>query len=262
MSQPDQLFGDGKLYEWQMGRWSRLAGDVFIDWLKLPSGLAWLDVGCGNGAFTEALVARCAPSAVAAVDPSEGQLAYARQRPRAAMVDFRVGGGEALPFGDGSFDVAVMALAITFVPDAAQAVAEMARVVRPGGWVATYMWDTLSDGSPHHPLTAAATALGVKRILAPSTTASQRETMQALWQAAGLTAIETRVIQIPVVYPNFDDFWESNIVPTGLPGKMVQGMAPTQRKQLRATLRDSMVAADGRVCYEARANAVKGQLPR
>src|SRR4051812_22605225 len=96
MSQPDRLFHDGSAYEWQMGRWSRRAGATFIEWLNLPTGLRWLDVGCGNGAFTEELIARCTPAAVAAIDPSEGQIAYARTRAGAAVADFRAGDAQAL----------------------------------------------------------------------------------------------------------------------------------------------------------------------
>src|SRR5690242_13597928 len=59
--------------------------------------LRWLDVGCGNGAFTAALMARCAPSEVAAVDPSEGQLAFARRRLSTGAVRFRPGDAQALP---------------------------------------------------------------------------------------------------------------------------------------------------------------------
>ncbi|HEX5509167.1 MAG TPA: methyltransferase domain-containing protein [Pseudolabrys sp.] len=72
-----------------MGVWSRLAGDVFLDWLSVGSGLKWIDVGCGNGAFTERIVERCAPSEVQGVDPSEGQLAFARKRPAARVAEFR-----------------------------------------------------------------------------------------------------------------------------------------------------------------------------
>src|SRR5262245_13492836 len=141
MGQADKLFTDGEAYERLMGRWSRLVGTAFLDWLDIPKGLRWLDVGCGNGAFTEELIARCAPDAVMAIDPSEDQLAYARTRTRMEMVDFRVGDAQKLAFGDDSFDVAIMALVISFLPDPNRAAAEMARVVRPGGWVATYMWD-------------------------------------------------------------------------------------------------------------------------
>jgi hypothetical protein len=72
MSEVENFFTDGEAYERRMGRWSRIVGEAFLDWLAVPNGLRWIDVGCGNGAFTEVLIARCAPSAVSAVDPSEG----------------------------------------------------------------------------------------------------------------------------------------------------------------------------------------------
>src|SRR5271156_2254412 len=135
MSETANLFVDGKAYERRMGRWSRLAGEIFLDWLAAPQGLRWIDVGCGNGAFTEVLIERCKPAAVSGIDPSEGQLAYARNRPGTKMAQFRVGSAQDLPFADGSFDAAAMALAIIFVPDAVKAAAEMVRVTRPGGIV-------------------------------------------------------------------------------------------------------------------------------
>src|SRR5262249_34572637 len=73
-------FDDGAAYERRMGYWSRLAGDIFLDWVARRSGLRWIDIGCGNGAFTELLVERCAPAEVQGIDPSEGQLAFARTR--------------------------------------------------------------------------------------------------------------------------------------------------------------------------------------
>src|SRR3712207_3794143 len=124
-----------------MGEWSRLAGETFLEWLTPESGLRWLDVGCGNGAFTEMLAGRCAPASVHGVDPSEAQLAFARARPAARLAEFRRGDAMALPFTDDTFDAAVMPLVIFFVPEPARGVAEMARVVRPGGTVSAYAWD-------------------------------------------------------------------------------------------------------------------------
>jgi ubiquinone/menaquinone biosynthesis C-methylase UbiE len=72
---------DGASYEQSMGIWSRLAGEIFLDWLAPPMGWRWIDIGCGNGAFTQLLVERCAPVEVQGIDPSEGQLAFARTRP-------------------------------------------------------------------------------------------------------------------------------------------------------------------------------------
>src|SRR5712691_7145769 len=93
-------FDDGAAYERMMGMWSQLAGACFLDWLALPAGLRWLDVGCGNGAFTELLVERCAPATVQGIDPSEGQLAFARTRAAARVAQFRQGDAMVLPFPD------------------------------------------------------------------------------------------------------------------------------------------------------------------
>jgi ubiquinone/menaquinone biosynthesis C-methylase UbiE len=173
VGEPDKFFTDGEAYERLMGRWSRVAAKAFLDWLNPAKNLRWLDVGCGNGAFTEELIARCAPAVVTAIDPSEDQLAYARTRPGATMADFRVADAQDLPFPDRSFDSAAMALVISFVSDPDKAVAEMARVVRPGGLVATYMWDIPGGGSPVHPLYLAIEAMGVMPGARPSPKASE-----------------------------------------------------------------------------------------
>src|SRR5260370_37176096 len=137
-----------------MGVWSRLAGEIFLDWLAPPSGLRWIDVGCGNGAFTELVVERCAPAEVQGMDPSAGQLAFARARGAARVAEFREGDAMALPFSADSFDAAVMALAIFFVSDPAKSVAEMARVVCPGGMGATYVWEVFGGGFTPEPIDA------------------------------------------------------------------------------------------------------------
>ena len=145
---------------------------------------------------------------MSAVDPSPGQLDFARRRPAAELAQFSLGDAQALPFPDRSFDAAAMALVITFIPDPAKAVAEMARVVRPGGVVATYMWDTLNGGVPLTPIETALKAIGKPPPTRASAAASGRDAMQAFWQAAGLQSIEMRQIRIPVAYASFDDFCE------------------------------------------------------
>jgi ubiquinone/menaquinone biosynthesis C-methylase UbiE len=262
MSEAAQLFTDGKAYERVMGRWSRLAGDLFLDWLDVPKGLRWLDVGCGNGAFTEAVIARCAPAEVTAVDPSDGQLAYARTRPGATMAQFRLGDAQALAFADGSFDVAAMGLVIVFVADPAKAAAEMARVVRRSGHVATYMWDIEGGGMPLRPIYAAMRSLGLTLPSQLATAASRRDNLQALWEAAGLQSVATQVIRITVTYADFDDFWESNSARVGLAGNAINKLSPPERDELRSLLRKQLPAGPGgRISYEAFANAVKGRAP-
>jgi len=233
----------------------------FLDWLDAPKNLKWIDIGCGNGAFTEVLIARCAPAAVTGVDPSEGQLAYARARPGAKRAEFRVADAQALPFPDNSFDAATMALVIVFIPDPQMATRELVRVVRPGGVVATYVWE-FPDGFPPAPLAAAMKDLGLAPPERPNVQASARGAMQAIWKEAGLTAIETEVIRIRVSFSSFDDFWDSNTVPVGPSGKALSELSPGALEQLKTRLRERLpIAADGSISYQAFANAVKGVVP-
>src|SRR5436305_6505635 len=186
MAEPQIRFDDGAGYERMMGKWSRLAGEVFLDWLKPPARLRWIDVGCGNGAFTELLTERCAPAEIQGVDPSDAQLDFARSRHKAGIAHFRRGDAMALPFADNSFDAATMALVIFFVPDPPKGVAEMARVVRPGGLIASYAWDIEGGGFPIEPALAEVRAMGFPPIRPPSFAAARMENLRALWGGAGL----------------------------------------------------------------------------
>jgi ubiquinone/menaquinone biosynthesis C-methylase UbiE len=255
-------FDDGAAYERMMGTWSRFAGDIFLDWLAPAPGLRWVDVGCGNGAFTERIVERCAPATVEGVDPSEGQLAFARTRPAARLAQFRQGDATALPFADKSFDAAVMALVIFFVPQPAKGVAEMARVVRPGGVVAAYAWDILGGGFPAEPLLAEMRAMGLTPLLPPSVEASRLEALRVLWTAAGLEAVETRQIAVERTFADFDDFWTTNLLGSTIAAK-VAAMAPADVEQLKSGVRVRLSAdSAGRITCGAWANAVKGRVAK
>jgi ubiquinone/menaquinone biosynthesis C-methylase UbiE len=245
-----------------MGMWSQIAGRVFLDWLAPQPGLRWIDVGCGNGAFTELLVQRCAPAETQGIDPSEAQLKFARTRPGARGVTFLHGDAMALPFDGDRFDAGTMALVIFFVPDPAKGVAELTRVVRPGGTVAAYAWDMLGGGFPFHPIQAELRALGITPPLPPSAGASRAEAMRDLWEGAGLEAVETREIAVQRHFADFDDFWHAStsggsIKPTL--AAMTAGDVEQLRTRVRARLSED---ASGRITGQARANAVKGRVPK
>jgi SAM-dependent methyltransferase len=262
MAEQQIRFDDGAAYERMMGTWSRLAGPVFLDWLAPPAGLRWLDVGCGSGAFTEQIVERCRPAEVQGIDPSEQQLAFARARPGAAIAKFQRGDAMALPFNNQSFDAAVMALVIFFLPDPAKGVAEMVRVNRPGGVAATYAWDMLGGGFPLEPILAEIRALGVTHQPPPSDAASKMEALRALWTAAGLEAVDTREIAVERTFANFDDFWTTSLSGSSV-GRTVATMTPENVAILKTRVRERLPAdATGRITCSARANAVKGRVPR
>jgi SAM-dependent methyltransferase len=257
----DQIrFDDGAAYERYMGKWSQFAGETFLDWLAPGPGLRWLDVGCGNGAFTEMLVDRCAPASVQGIDPSEGQLAYARARPAARVAQFRQGDAMAPPFPDDAFDVAVMPLVIFFVPDPAKGVAEMARVVCPGGSVTAYAWDMFGGGFPYEALQAEMRGMGISVPVPPSPGASRMDAMRDLWTGAGLDSVKTREIEVQRTFADFADYW-ATILGGPSVGPRIAAMAPENLALLKARIRARLpVDAAGRITYGARANAITGRV--
>jgi SAM-dependent methyltransferase len=262
MSRIKQIrFEDGDAYERGMSPWSRLAGDKFLEWLGPAPGLRWLDIGCGTGTFTELIAEQCDPIEVHGVDPSEGQLAIARMRRGTRNLAFLQGDAMALPFDAQRFDSAVMALVIFFVSDPAKGIAEMARVVRPGGLVAAYAWDVLGGGFPFDPIWEETRAAGVTPLLPPNPSAGGIEELRCLWTAAGLEAVETRAIVVERTFPTFQEYWTTSTI-TGGVRPPLEAMSVEERDKLKARVRARLPTdSKGRVTWNARANAVKGRVP-
>jgi len=254
-------FDDGDAYEDFMGQWSLLAGNAFLDWLRPAPGLRWVDVGCGNGAFTELLAERCAAKDLQGIDPSEGQLAFARRRLAAGRATFRQGDAMALPWRDGQFDAAAMALVIFFVPQPARGVAEMVRVIRPGGGVCAYAWDILGGGFPYFALQDEMAKMGQQPLWPPSVEAARMDTLRQSWKDAGMVDVETHEIVVQRTYADFETFWSAcrkgpRIAPrlSALPGGGADELKERLRRRMKA-------ARDGSITYDARANAVRGRRP-
>jgi len=261
MAAPEIRFNDGASYEEMMGVWSRMVGEVFIDWLAPSPGLVWADIGCGNGVFSETLIERCAPSELQGIDPSEEQLEFARSRPAARLAVFRQGDAMALPYSDSEFDAAVMALVLFFVPKPAQGVAEMARVVKPGGTVSAYVWDLLEGGGPANPFAAELLGMGISMMNPPSVESSSMDALRVLWAGAGLEAIETQVITVERSFPNFEEFWTTTIKHPIL-WSVITALALADVEELRTRMRKRLPAdGAGRISYAAWANAIKGRKP-
>ncbi len=252
-------FADGEGYERFMGQWSRAAGRLFIEWLSLPSGLKWLDVGCGTGAFTEIIKQSSGASEVVAIDPSIPQVSYARSH-ESEGVQFQVGDACSMSFDNERFDVAVSALVLNFIPERETAVREMRRVVRRGGTAAAYVWDFAGHRGTSQHLNSAVMevegpAFRPARLNAESTT---QENLKALFERAGLTDVMTRSFEISIRHRDFDDYWDSHTTFASPIGNHVQSMTEGNRQQLRQMVKARLPIDDhGAISYSAWLNAVK-----
>jgi SAM-dependent methyltransferase len=199
---------------------------------------------------------------VQGIDPSEAQLSFARTRHTAGIARFQQGDAMALPFADRSFDAAVMALVIFFVPEPAKGVAEMKRVVKPGGTIAAYAWDILEEGGfPMEPMQAELRAMGRKPMLPPSAEVSRMDALRAVWVGAGLVDVETRAITVARSFADFEDFWSSVRIAMSM-AQAVKEMSPSELEVFKTRVQARLPAdASGRITFTSRANAVKGRVP-
>jgi trans-aconitate methyltransferase len=259
-----EVWAAGDAYEQYVGRWSRPVAEAFLDWLKVAVGRRWLDVGCGTGALSATILRRAEPASVTGLDSSDGFLAHARERLQNQRAAFEHADAQSLPYHDGEFDVAVSGLVLNFVPDQGKMVAEMRRVVRPGGMIALYVWDYggqmelmrhFWDAAAALDPTAANLDEGVRFPIC------RHEPLADLFRAAGLEAVETTAIDVPTVFADFDDYWSPFLGGQGpAPGYCVS-LAEEPRARLRERLRQVLPTdPDGRIALMARAWAVRGRV--
>ena len=262
---PQDQWSLGDNYERYIGRWSRLVAHQFVTWLGLPPALHWLDVGCGTGALTRAILEDCAPASVLGIDPSTGFTALARGQINDTRASFQSGAAQALPVASASVDAVVSGLVLNFTPDPARSLADMARVTRPGGTVAAYVWDYAGGMQMLRLFWDAAIALDRGAFALdegrrfPICT---REALGALWQDGGLAQIECCDIDVPTAFSSFDDFWSPFLGGQGPAPTYCSALAEDARDALRDRLRTMLpVAPDGRITLTARAFAVRGVRP-
>ena len=258
-----ERWASGDLYEPYVGRWSRLVARDFLDWLDAPAGLDWLDVGCGTGALAEAVAGRCRPKSLAGIDPSADFLDFARRRLAAAGADLRQADARDLPFAPDTFDRVVSGLVLNFVPEPEQGAAEMARVARPGGEVALYVWDYADRMEMMRAFWDAAVALDPRA--GPLDEAvrfplCRPEPLRLIFQAAGLRDVETRAIDVPTVFRDFDDYWTPFLGGKAPAPAYCMSLAEDARVALRERLRAAVPAdPDNSIHLVARAWVVRGR---
>jgi SAM-dependent methyltransferase len=259
---PDQ-WSSGSAYESYVGRWSRLIAPEFLDWIEIPDGRRWLDIGCGTGVLSHAILTRCEPRSVVGVDPSEPFVTHARATVVDPRARFDIGTAALTGLDGGQVDVVVSALVLNFVPDLGEALAEARRVVSTAGLVAGYVWD-YAEGMQllRHFWDAAVAVDPAARPLDEAVRFGNAapEPLGAAFKAAGLVEVDVRPIEVPTVFADFDDLWTPFLGGTGPAPAFAASLAEQARNDLKARLRASLAEEpDGSIRLVARAWAVRGR---
>lgn len=262
---PLDKWTSGRDYDAWMGRWSRLLAEGFLAWLDIRPGARWLDVCCGTGITTQAIVEHSSPGTVVGIDVNTAQLAVAREHRSHPNVSYELADAMALPFKNRSFDATICGLSLQFIPDPLHALNEMRRTTCPGGTVAVYVWDFLQgarflrlfwDAAAEIDPQAAAFDQGRRFPLCTP------EGLRAAFTAARLESPILKPLEIVTRFANFDDYWE--------PMSTGQGSAPhylsLRDERTRLAIRDRVNAllpadAQGAIVLPARSWAIRASVP-
>ncbi|MEZ5930441.1 MAG: class I SAM-dependent methyltransferase [Alphaproteobacteria bacterium] len=258
---------DGAAYQRFIGRWTRRLADPLIAFVSpLPEGPV-LDIGTGTGSVVAAVRASDPERAITGIDVADAYLDFARAREDCADATFLRQDAAALDLPDDLFAAAFSCIVMNFLKEPATALAEMCRVVRPGGIVASavwdfrgglvyqrLLWDTIATLDP----VAAATR---DRIF--SAPLGLPDGMVDLWRAAGLDDVVRDSLTIRMDFSSFADYWEPLLGGQGPVGSYVAGLEPAMQTRVRDAVRTAYLsgAPDGERSLTATAWAVRGRVP-
>ena len=253
-----------------MGRWSARLAPLFLDFCDVDGAKSYLDVGCGTGALTKTIRARHGDATVVGIDPAKEFIAHLSAEAADGRSWFCRGDAQDLPFADARFDAALGLLILQQMPDPLCMVQEMGRTVRPGGTVATAIWN-FRTGMPMFSIfwnavetvdpaaAAERSATKSRPIASPS-----EKSLAELWRAAGLAEVTATTIELSQDFSGLEDFWMpflSNATPSSsVASKMEAHTQAALKEEIRSRLFGDR--PDGPFSLTAGAFAVRGRAPR
>lgn len=262
MPDPKALFAQADAYDRHVGRYGASLAEALIEFAGIEAGRRALDVGCGLGALAARLAERLGPENVAAADPSQPFAEVCRERVPGARVE--VAAAEALPFDDDEFDAALSQLVVNFMADAHAGVGELARVTRPGGTVASCVWDYAGEMRLLRAFWDAAREVAPEAGARADEGTTMRWCSEAelaeLWRAVGLEDVRTGALVAEAEYADFDDLWAP--FPTGIApsGAFCASLDEGERGALRDAYKRRLGVGDAPFWLTARAWAVAGTV--
>lgn len=254
----------GSIYEEFMGRWSRRLAIEFVCWLNIPSGVHWLDVGCGTGALSNAICSHADPASVVGCDPADPFIEFARSRSQDARMSFVIAGVGALPRRADGYGSVSSLLALNFFPNPEAAVQEMRAVAAPRGRVSACVWDYAERMEfLRHFWDAAAEVDSAARALDEGNRfpLCQPDALTRLFHSAELVDVHCDAIAIPTTFANFRDYWQPFLGGTGPAPSYVASLVAERREILSRKLEETLPrGVDGTIALTGRAWAVRGTV--
>jgi SAM-dependent methyltransferase len=256
-----EAFVSADAYDRHVGRYGASLAAALISFAGLEPGMRALDVGCGPGALTAALAARLGASNVSGADPSEPFAEACRAR--VPGVEVVVATAEALPFADGAFDAALSQLVVNFMSDAEAGVREMARVTRPGGLVASCVWDHAGEMTLLRAFWDAAREVDPEHApVSDETPWCAEGELAELWSEAGLSDVRSEPLIARAGYADFAELWSPLQGGAAPSGAFCKSLDDEGRAALRDSYRRRLGVGDGPFELTARAWAVAGTVSR
>ncbi|OZG74356.1 hypothetical protein BTA51_04915 [Hahella sp. CCB-MM4] len=264
MSNDSDRWSKASSYEYFMGRWSRRIAPRFLSWLGLPSGIHWLDVGCGTGSLTGAISSQAHPASVVGCDPAESFIEFARSNYQHDQVSFATAGIGNLPSRPGGYDSISSMFALNFFPDADTAIHEMRSLAAPRGTVSACVWDYAKGMEFLRSFWDVATELdqSAKELDEGNRfPLCHQEALADLFVHSGFHDVKCEAVEIPTEFASFDDYWKPFMGETGPASAYVASIGDDLREEISRRLSDVLPRkSDGSIALNARAWAVKGTV--
>jgi SAM-dependent methyltransferase len=258
----ETFFASAEAYDRFVGRYGAQLAEALVEFARVEPGMRALDVGCGPGALTAALVERLGAANVYGAEPSEPFAEACRAR--LPGVEVVVAAAESLPFADGTFDVTLSQLVVNFMQDAQAGVREMTRVTRPGGAVASCVWDYGGEMTLLRAYWDAAREIDPEGAAAADEGAAMRWCREGeladLWRAAGLRGVRSGSFVVRAAYSDFEDLWWPLPTGVGPAGAFCKALDDDRRAALHEAFRRRLGVGDGPFELTARAWAAAGSV--
>ncbi len=260
----DRSMWGGDDYDLLMGRWSRLIAPLLVQHAEVQDGDEVLDVGCGTGSLTRALLDSGPKVQVKGIDGSADYIEICRENLDGNRATLEQGDAQSLPCPNDSFDKCVSLLVMNFIPDPTRAVNEMQRVTRAGGSVTAAVWD-YGDGMEmlRHLWDEAASidndAVAKHEGNMPL---CRKGELATLWAECGLSEISETALTIQMNFASFDDYWEPFLTGVGPSGSYVTSLDAQTQTDLKERLFWKLANGDDEapLSLTARAWGVRGQV--